>query len=64
MLVLTKPVKDLTPRKIKAVVDLCDICVTFVLKQRKEKHKDRKKRWAALTDNEMIVGGSGIMNNE
>ena len=48
--VLAKIVQDLSPRKWKAVVDLCD----NKFKQRKEYSKDRKKRCInALTDDEI-----------
>ena len=47
--VLTKMVKDLSPRKRKAVVDLCD----NNSKQRKEQDKVRKKRCDALTNDEV-----------
>ena len=47
--VLAKIVQDLSPRKRKAVVDLCD----NNFKGRKEYSKDRKKRCDALTDHEI-----------
>ena len=47
--VLAKIVQDLSPRKRKAVVDLCDKS----FKRRKEYSKDRKKRCDALTDDEI-----------
>ena len=47
--VLAKIVQDLSPRKRKAVVDLCD----NNFKRRKEHSKDRKKRCDALTDDEI-----------
>ena len=47
--VLAKIVQDLSPRKRKAVVDLCD----NKFKRRKEHSKDRKKRCDALTDDEI-----------
>ena len=47
--VLAKMVQDLSPRKRKAVVDLCD----NNSKRRKEQDKERKKRCDALTDDEV-----------
>ena len=47
--VLAKMVQDLSPRKRKAVVDLCD----NNSKRRKEQDKDRKKRCDALTNEEV-----------
>ena len=47
--VLAKMVQDLSPRKRKAVVDLCD----NNSKRRKEQDKDRKKRCDALTNDEL-----------
>jgi len=47
--VLAKMVQDLSPRKRKAVVDLCD----KNSKRRKEQDKERKKRCDALTNDEV-----------
>ena len=47
--VLAKMVQDLSPRKLKAVMDLCD----NNFKRKKEHSKDRKKRCDALTDDEI-----------
>ena len=49
VLLLAKMVESLSPRKRKAVVDLCD----SNLKRRKEQEKDRKKRCDAFTDDEV-----------
>ena len=51
VLVLAKMVENLSPRKRKAVVDLCD----SNLKQRKEQEKDRKKRCDAFTGEVKMV---------
>ena len=48
---LAKMVENLSPRKRKAVVDLCD----RNLKQRKEQEKDRKKRCDAFTGEVKMV---------
>ena len=48
---LAKMVENLSPRKRKAVVDLCD----SNLKQRKEQEKDRKKRCDAFTGEVKMV---------
>ena len=48
---LAKMVENLSPRKRKAVVDLCD----SNLQQRKEQEKDRKKRCDAFTGEVKLV---------